>query len=133
MGETPMLICDAATKPVPVTVNVKSAEPTPIDEGEIVEMDGVGLLTDSVAAPLTPPPGAGLVTLTTCGPAVATPEAGTVAESVPSELNVVGKDAPAMRICDEDTKPVPLTVSRKSVEPTVTVDGASVVIDGVGL
>jgi uncharacterized Zn-binding protein involved in type VI secretion len=130
--ELPTVICDAATKPVPVTVKVKSAEPTVTVDGENVVITGVGLATVSVAAPLVPPPGVGFETVTASGPTVATIEAGTFAESVPSELSVVGKDSLAMLICDAATKPGPVTVSVKSGEPTVTVDGESVTIDGIG-
>jgi len=57
------LIAEAATKFVPLTVNVKVESPAVFDVGEIEVVVGAGLFTVNVCVFEIPPPGVGFVTV----------------------------------------------------------------------
>ena len=68
--------CDPLTKLLPFTVRVNAALPAVTLEGEMLDIEGTGLLTVSVAADEVPPPGAALLTVMETLP----PEAMSLAE-----------------------------------------------------
>ena len=69
---------DPLTKLLPLTVSVKPALPAVTFVGEMLDIEGTGLLTVSVAADEVPPPGAALLTVMERLP----PEAMSLAEIV---------------------------------------------------
>ena len=79
-----------------------------------------------------PPPGAGEKTLTLATPAVAMSAAPIAALSCVLLTNVVGRELPFHFTTEDDTKPVPFTVSVKAGPATVTCAGDSEATDGTG-
>jgi len=129
------LICDVAIKPVPVTLNVNELLPIGPDDGEILVIAGTGLLAApivKVAAGLVPPPGAGLTTVT-CTTPVTFGSEDTVAVKEPFSCRVVVSSKPPKSICDEATKPVPVTVTVNEPLPSGSVEGEMALITGDGL
>ena len=72
---------DPLTKLLPLTVSVNPARPADTLAGEMLDMEGAGLLTASESADEVPPPGAALLTVMERLPADATSLAGMVAVS----------------------------------------------------
>jgi len=67
------------TNPVPLTVSVKPLATARAGFGEILEIEGTGLLTFRVSAGEVPPPGAALKTVIETKPPTAMSDAGIVA------------------------------------------------------
>jgi hypothetical protein len=80
-----------------------------------------------------PPPGAGDATVTVFEPALAMSLAEIDAVNWVALVKVVGRPEPFHRTTDEETNPVPLTVSVKAGPPALTLAGESEVIAGNGL
>ncbi len=121
------------TKPVPVNVRVKAVEPAVVDAGAIVLMAGAGLLMANVAGADVPPPGDGFTTATGTVPAEATSAALIAAVSWVELTYVVVWFDPFHCTVLPVTKPVPVNVRVKAVEPAVVELGASAVTEGTGL
>jgi hypothetical protein len=123
---------EVETKPVPFTVKVKAAPPTWALAGESVVIVGTGFVTVKFVAEEVPPPGAGFVTVTLNVPADAIAGAVIVAVNCVALTNVVVAAVPLKFTTEEETKPVPFTVSVKAALPSKAVVGEMVVIAGVG-
>ena len=73
-------------KLLPVTVNVRLDPPLVPMVGEIVVIDGVGLLTVKFKVAVVPPPGPGFVTVTPLAPATVISDAAIVADRCDESL-----------------------------------------------
>jgi hypothetical protein len=125
---------DDDTKPEPVTVNAKPAPPAVAVPGESEVRAGVGLLVIvKVSAFDVPPPGGGLTTVTEALPTAAMSAAVIAAVSCVALTNVVARALPFQFTTDDDTNPVPVTVSVKSGLPTVVLVGDNDVNTGTGV
>ena len=107
------------TKLVPVTVNVKPAPPVKAELGFKEVIVGAGLLIVKFRALETPPPGAGLETVTIAVPPVAMSAAVMAACKLVLDTNVVVRALPFHCTVEEDTKPVPVTVSVNAAPPAI--------------
>jgi len=72
---------DELTNPEPLTVRVKLGPNTSAVDGEMLEIEGTGLLTVKVTAAEAPPPGVGVKTVTDKKAAAARSDAGIAAVS----------------------------------------------------
>jgi hypothetical protein len=114
------------TKPVPLAVNEKVAEPAAAFAGWRDVNTGAALLAAlivKVRVLEVPPPGDGLVTVTPAVPAAATSLARTEAVSCVELTNVVTRLLPLKLTVAPLTNPVPFTVNAKAGEPAVALDG----------
>lgn len=119
-----------------MTVNVNAAPPAVALVGEMDVSVGTGFGALAMLKTTTvdvPPPGAGLVTVTLALPAAAMSAAVMAAVSCVALTNVVVFAVPLNFTAEDDTKPVPLTVSVKAAPPAVAPVGESEVIAGAGL
>jgi hypothetical protein len=123
---------EVETNPVPFTVSVKPGPPTSALTGESVVIAGSGFVTVKTVAVDVPPPGAGFVTITLKVPAVAIDGAVIAAVTFVELTKVVATAVPLKFTTDEETKPVPFTVSVKAVDPASALVGEIVVIAGAG-
>jgi hypothetical protein len=117
--------CEAWTKPVPVTVSVKSAVVAVVDAGLRAVAVGVGLLIGRVSEfDKTPPE----VTTMVAEPAVAIRLAVTEAVSCVALTTLVVSAVPFHWIAAPARNPVPVTVSVKVAPPAVAEAGLRVVM-----
>jgi 3,4-dihydroxy-2-butanone 4-phosphate synthase len=124
---------EAATNPVPFTVNVNAAPPAVALAGESVVMVGTGLFTVKATAFDVPPPGIPFVTVTGNVPAVAMSAAVMAAVICVALTNVVVFAFPLNFTAEATTNPVPFTVNVNAAPPAVALVGDSVVTVGTGL
>jgi hypothetical protein len=124
---------DPEKKPEPFTVSVNAAEPATTPVGAIVLTTGARLFTVNVTAVDVPPPGVGLVTVTGGVPAVAISLAKITAVNDVALTNVVALGLLLKFTVEEETNPVPVTVSVNCAPPALAADGDSKVTDGAGL
>jgi len=124
---------DVETKPVPVTVTVKSGLPCGIKLGFRLAAVGSGLFTAKLILPETPPPGAGLLTATLFTAAVATSAAVIAAWSLLAEMNVVVRSVPLNCTTELEMKLLPVIVKVKPCTPANDELGLTDATVGVGL
>src|SRR2546427_7669101 len=115
---------DVATKPLPLTVRVKSTPPAVTLLGASEPSVGAGLLIVKARAAEVPPPGAGVSTVTWAVPAVAISPAAMAAWSWVLLTKVVVRAVPFHCTRDDATKLLPLTVSVKPTPPAWALPGA---------
>jgi uncharacterized membrane protein YedE/YeeE len=127
------LTTDAASKFVPLTVNVNAAPPAVALVGESVVIVGAGLFTVKLTAAEVPPPGAAFTTVTGNVPAVAISAAVIAAVTCVALTNVVVAAVPLNFTVDPFMNPVPFTVNVNAAPPAFALVGESVVIVGAGL
>lgn len=104
---------DPFTKLAPFTVSVNPEPPSAALAGEIVVIDGAGLLTVKLCAPVVPPPGVGFVTVTFREPAATSWPAGIAIVSVlpPFETTPPVLALPPKFTTEDEIKFVPFRVS----------------------
>jgi hypothetical protein len=121
---------DEALKFVPVTVNVKLGPPAVVEVGPMDVVVGTGFLTVRVCAFDVPPPGAGFTTVIEAVPPVAISTAGTIAVTWVYETKVVVSATPLKSTTEEESNPVPFTVSVNCAPPAVVDVGVMEVVVG---
>ena len=121
------------TNPEPLTVKVKLPPKASTGLGEILEIEGAGLLTVNVTAVEVPPPGAGVKTVIDNKAPVARSEAGIAAVSCVPLTNVVVRFEPLTCTSEPLTKLLPLTVNVSALLPAVALLGEMLDKDGAGL
>ena len=119
--------------PVPLIVKVKLPPRASTVLGEILEIEGTGLVTVSVTAADVPPPGAGVKTVIDSSAPTARSDAGRVAVNCVLLTNVVVRFEPLTCITDPWMKLLPLTVSVSPFVPAETLFGEILERDGSGL
>jgi len=124
------LICEVATKFVPLTVKVKANPPAECNWPRDASV-GSGLLMLNVATTEDATAGAGLFTMTLAVPPVAMSVAGTVTWIWVAVVDAGFSplSAPKSTVAPL-TKPLPVMVSVKAAEPAVAADGESEPITG---
>jgi len=123
---------DEATKFVPFTVSVKSELPAVVEVGVIEVVVGTGFVIVKVSEFDVPPPGVGFTTVTETVPPAATSDARIVAVKVVLEMKLVVRLKPPHSTCDDEMKPVPVSVSVKPELPAAVDVGEIAVSTGVG-
>ena len=116
-----------------MTVSVNPGPPGAAPDGEIVPIDGTGLLIVNVRALEAPPPGAGLNTVTGTVPCAATSLDGIDAVRRVVLTKVVVRSTPFQRTTELDMNPEPFTVNVRAAAPAVALDGESELETGTGL
>lgn len=124
---------ETLTNPKPLTVRVNSGSPAVALFGEIIVIEGDGLLIVNVNELEVPPPGRGLNTVTFDVPVAAISMAEIAATSFVLLTKVVGRSDPFHRTTELETKPAPFTISANAGPPAVALFGDSEVIPGNGL
>jgi hypothetical protein len=115
-------------------VSKKPAAPVVTEVGDRLSTIGTGLDPIVKGAPLPVPMlGAGLATVTVTTPAEARSAAGMAAVNCVELTIVVDRMLPLQSTCDEERKPLPLTVSVMPEEPTATDGGESELTTAIGL
>jgi hypothetical protein len=102
-------------------------------EGEMLEIEGAGLLTVNVTAVEVPPPGEGVKTVIDNRAPTAKSDAGIAAVSCVLLTNVVVRLDPFTRTIEPLTKFPPVTVSVSALLPAVALLGEMLDKDGAGL
>ena len=120
------------TKFVPFTVSVKSELPAVVEVGVIEVVVGTGFVIVKVSEFDVPPPGVGFTTVTETVPPAATSDARIVAVKVVLEMKLVVRLKPPHSTCDDEMKPVPVSVSVKPELPAAVDVGEIAVSTGVG-
>lgn len=124
---------DPLTYPDPLTVRVKLGPNTSAVAGEMLEIEGTGLLTVNVTADEVPPPGVGVKTVIDNKAPTARSDAGIAAASCVLLTKVVVRFAPLTSTTEPLTKLLPLTVSVNPGLPAVALAGEILAKDGCGL
>jgi branched-subunit amino acid transport protein AzlD len=111
--------CEAATKPLPVTVNANAPPPAAAVAGKMDAIAGAGLaVIVKLRDPDVPPPGAGLTTVTGAEPGTVRSLAGITAVSCVELTNVVTRAVPFHITEEAATNPLPPAVSVNPLEFT---------------
>lgn len=101
--------------------------------GEMLEMDGTGLLTVKESAADVPPPGAGVKTVMESVPAEAMSDAEMNVVNWVELTKVVDRLAPLTFTTEAETKLLPVKVNVKPLLPAMTLEGEMLESAGAGL
>ena len=135
VGRDEPLICTtgAPLNPDPLTVRVKLDPSTSVVDGEMLDIEGTGLLTVNVTAGEVPPPGAAVKTVIDNNAPTPRSDAGIAAVSCVLLTKVVVRFAPLTRTTEPLMKLLPLTVSVNPPLPASVLLGEMFARDGTGL
>ena len=127
-GEPFQVTCDAAVKPVPLTVIVNAGLPAMVEFGDRLVRAMKGLMVRVTGGGDVCPVN---TTVTAAVPTVSMKLAGTGAVSWLADTKLVVSGVPFQVICVAVVKPVPLTARVKAGLPTVTLCGEMLLIDSM--
>jgi len=131
----PTFTTESGTKFVPSTVRVNAAEPASTEDGDVDEIEGVGLtvgLIVKVTARVSPPPGVGVDTSMFAVPGFSINEAETSAVRVLVFTKMELRPPPFHRIVEAGVKLLPVTVRVNRGCPAWMLVGEIAEIAGAG-